>query len=1142
MKYLQNSLFTLSFTLLSIHINAQCFSQQTFTTPGQSTFTIPGATGENFLIEIEAKGADGGDFLWGGNPQTDGGEGATMKASFVVPGGSDLLVVVGSSGFDAPGSPGGGGGGGGTAVIIDNANVLIAAGAGGGGGQGAANTGQGGQANTDSPAVGGLGLGSSGGGGFNADGGDGPASTGGGAGTLAGQGTGGMGGVTAGSGGAGFGGGGGGSGTVGGGGGGYKGGDGSDGSSDLNGKGGDSYVNTLFSGTVIFNTPGADGGGANNNGSVIITCIPQGDVEISLVSQSDPECFGGFGGSIEVAATGGLEPYQYSLNGGTYGDSPIFTGLSAGDYTVTVQDGTGSTAMLMVTLTSPSEIIGEIVNIVDNVCFGASEGSIEVSASGGTSATGAYGYSINGSAVQSSGTFINLPNGFYVISIFDDNLCTTQVTGSITSPDDLEIVVIDKVDISCFGSNSGVILVDAFGGTPSYMYAINDEPFGSSSQFFGLAGGTHIVKVMDSEGCIEELIVFIDEAEPIEFDIIVTPPTCYLSDDGVIDIVNISGGIGAYQFTINNGPLNSDSTFTGLFAGTYLVTVFDSSGCSIDEMVEMANPDSLILSLTVVMDVECGGDSTGAVLLELQNGVGQITYSLDQMINFTGLFENLGAGEYTGSATDSLGCTTEINFEIQESASFSISIDSVTHVKCFGGMDGSVFVGVEDGIDPIQFSLDGGDFQDSPMFSGLSAGMHEVEVIDSTGCVKAIEFSISEPAMLAFDYLEVTNVACYGELTGQVEFSVTGGNAPYFYTDNIDVITFTADDTLSIDSLAAGDFVVFLCDHLGCELRDTVSVAQNDSLVLFISEVVGDSCGLDNTGFVDLNAVGGYAPLVITLNGDTSDTGEFVNLEAGTYTAMVVDDLGCSTGIEFNLPQIGGLVIDSFHLGNVTCNGDEDGYIEIFIGSSQGEVSYFVDGVMTDDNFIDNLSGGSYTITALDEEGCMIEMVFEINEPNPLTIEVTDANFGEGYITVSANGGTQPYRYSIDDKATTQDSATFTGLESGDYVIIVIDANGCENSVAYSLTGVNDSEFEGLNIYPNPVKDVLHVEFEGVDQDLRLEILNKLGQVIRGFDKENISISDTVFDLPIRGIPTGTYILRLKQKDRIGHFQIVIIE
>ena len=67
---------------------------------------MPGTAGESYFIEIEAKGADGGDFLWGANPQTDGGEGATMKASFVVPGGSDLLVVVGSSGIDAPGSPG----------------------------------------------------------------------------------------------------------------------------------------------------------------------------------------------------------------------------------------------------------------------------------------------------------------------------------------------------------------------------------------------------------------------------------------------------------------------------------------------------------------------------------------------------------------------------------------------------------------------------------------------------------------------------------------------------------------------------------------------------------------------------------------------------------------------------------------------------------------------------------------------------------------------------------------------------------------------------------------------------------------------------------------------------------------------------
>lgn len=1108
-------------------------------TPGESTFTVPGASGESYIIEIEVRGADGGDFLWGGNPQTDGGEGATLKGSFLIAGGSDLLVVVGASGFDAPGSPGGGGGGGGSAVIIDNSDVLIAAAAGGGGGQGASSMGGGGLANTNSPAQGGAGPGGSGGGGFNSPGADGAAGSGGGAGTLAGQGTGGNGGVTAGGGGSGFGGGGGGSGTGGGGGGGYKGGDGAA-AGDLAGKGGDSYLNTLYSGTLIFNTPGINGGGANVNGSVIITCIPQGNVEISLVSTSNLECFGGFGGSIEVSATGGLAPYQYSLNGGTYGDSPIFTGLSAGDYTVTVQDGGGNTDMLMVTLTSPPALIGEVVNIVDNVCFGAAEGSIEVVASGGSSAGGAYGYSINGSQVQNSGLFTDLPNGFYVISFFDDNFCTTQTTASINSPDDLDVIVTSKTDVSCFGANDGSCTVEAFGGTGAYMFSIDGGPFGNESIFMNLSGGTHIITVMDEEDCTEEVIVFLNEPDVISFNLLASSLVCFGDEDGVVEVVNIMG-TSPFEFKLNDGEAVSDSVFTGLEAGDYTVTVIDSSGCELMQNIELISPDSLILTVTVEMEVQCGGDSTGVVSLELQNGIGPITYSVDQTFNFTGTFMNLPAGEFAASATDSLGCSTEVLFELQESASFTLSIDTTISTSCFGSDDGSFTVHVTDGIEPIQYSINGEDYQDSPLFDTLMAGEYVVEVMDSTGCVKSINVTIEEPPQLEFDYFTVTNVACYGDFSGQVNYSVMGGSPGYSYDEGGQIISFEADDTISFYFLEAGEFIATLMDSNACMLTDTVTIFQNDSLVLFISTLEGDKCGEGNSGAVDLNAVGGFAPLTITLNGEYSTEGVFDSLAAGDYTATVTDDLGCSATLNFNVPQLEGLILDSLIIGDVSCHGAEDGFIEFFISNGNGMITIGLDGVIYSDTFIDELSGGTYNFVAMDEEGCTLEIEVVINEPDPLTIEVTDANLGDGFITVSANGGTQPYRYSIDDKNTTQDSSTFTGLISGDYTIIVIDANGCESSVEYSLTSIDDLGFEGLNIYPNPVNNVLYVEFEGGFNGLRIDLINRLGQVIRTYNAVEMNINSEVMELPLKGINSGSYLLRLRENDRVVYKQVVII-
>ncbi len=419
-------------------LGAQCFEQQTFETPGNTTFTIPGSNTETVMIEIEVKGADGAPYMLGGNPIFAGGEGALMKATFSVMGGDVLRIMVGEKGMRG-GSPAGGGGGGGSAVIINDTEVLIAAAAGGGGGN-ATGLGGGGQANTDSSPTGGTGLGAPGGGGFNAPGADGQVGTGGGAGTLTAPGAGGMGGVVAGDGGMGFGGGGGGAGTGGGGGGGYQGGNGGvDGA--LGGLGGDSYINTGFSSAVIETTAGATGGSVEDDGYIIVKCTTGGGdpLDIEVVSQSDPSCLGGSDGSIEVSGLQGMPPYMYSIDGGSFQSSGLFEGLAAGTYTLTVMDNDGATASVDVTLNDAEDIQYDVA-VTDNDCFGESGGEINVTVTSG--GTAPFQFGIDGGPLQPDGQFTNLADGTYDLLILDANGCDKMFTATVSSPDQLNISVL----------------------------------------------------------------------------------------------------------------------------------------------------------------------------------------------------------------------------------------------------------------------------------------------------------------------------------------------------------------------------------------------------------------------------------------------------------------------------------------------------------------------------------------------------------------------------------------------------------------------------------------------------------------------------------------------------------------------------
>jgi hypothetical protein len=187
------------------------------------------------------------------------------------------------------------------------------------------------------------------------------------------------------------------------------------------------------------------------------------------------------------------------------------------------------------------------------------------------------------------------------------------------------------------------------------------------------------------------------------------------------------------------------------------------------------------------------------------------------------------------------------------------------------------------------------------------------------------------------------------------------------------------------------------------------------------------------------------------------------------------------------------------------------------------------------------LVGGSYEIIAIDESECSVEIEVEIVDPDPLTIEVLDADLNEGYITVNANGGTQPYRYTIDDKATYQDGSTFTELEIKEYTISVIDANDCEATVFYIFENVEDFEFTELKIYPNPTIDILYVESVDLSLDVEIIVFGNTGHFLYHLSKGDYSLTSNAIEVPLGRINSGSYILKLSDQNKTSYRRFVVI-
>ena len=135
-------------------------------------------------------------------------------------------------------------------------------------------------------------------------------------------------------------------------------------------------------------------------------------------------------GTIIVTASGGTDPYSYSLNNGAFQSSGQFANLAAGVYTITAKSSNGCTGTKSFTLTATSSCTGVTITITPTVtgttpCVNAS-GLISVAAAGGSPP---YSYSLNNGTAQSTNTFQGLNNGTYQISVKDLNGCTSTLTG-----------------------------------------------------------------------------------------------------------------------------------------------------------------------------------------------------------------------------------------------------------------------------------------------------------------------------------------------------------------------------------------------------------------------------------------------------------------------------------------------------------------------------------------------------------------------------------------------------------------------------------------------------------------------------------------------------------------------------------------
>ncbi len=375
----------------------------------------------------------------------------------------------------------------------------------------------------------------------------------------------------------------------------------------------------------------------------------------SITTQSDVTIPGGNNGSITVAGSGGTPPYQYQLGSGALQASGTFGTLTAGTYTVMVQDNNGCTAPVPVTITQPAAALSATATPTNVSCFGSSNGSITATGTGGVPP---YDYSLDGVTFQVSGTFGSLAAGTYTVTVRDAALTTFDVPVTITQPASLVSgSVSSQTNVLCFGSTTGSVTVAGSGGTPPYQYKLGSGAYQASDTFSTLGAGTYTVTVQDANNCSAVVSVTITQpVAAITLSNTTTNVLCAGSTNGSIS-VTAAGGTSPYTFSLNGGTSQINGAFSNLAAAIYTVTVLDANLCPASTQITITEPEAVSIASTST-NASCPGEADGAISLTITGGSQPYKVIWADGI-LTQDRQKLTDGTYSVVVTDINGCSAK---------------------------------------------------------------------------------------------------------------------------------------------------------------------------------------------------------------------------------------------------------------------------------------------------------------------------------------------------------------------------------------------------------------------------------------------------------------------------------------------------
>ena len=769
-------------------------------------------------------------------------------------------------------------------------------------------------------------------------------------------------------------------------------------------------------------------------------------------------------GTITVTGvTGGDTPYNYSIDGVNFQTSNVFTNLTAGTYTISIQDANTCTSVAnditIDPLNSPTGLT------FDNSPITCPTNTTTVTITGTTGGTGVLEYQIiaptaNATSYQSSNIFSGLEPGTYTFQVKDENDCIYSESYTIDPIPAPTVTVILAEDLNCTASPDAIITGIISGPSPyTYAVSINGSaytPLGATSatlNYTTATAGTYQFEITDANGCTAESTeITVEPISPPALSLVAQAQDILCNGDtnGALDIT-IDTTVGTPPFVID---INNDTTSTnygtqasGLPAGTYTITVTDAKSCTATDTITINEPDPIILDYTTV-DISCasGGVSQGSVIINSVTGgtspynyyvTGTNGYSNSELNNPGSTpinFDVIDFGLYQINVVDANGCSILVQDVLVASPPTDLDIIITATVDCLSGGQAVVSVGSTlSSSGPFYFDIYQGSIPTAPpggtwipedapnsetaTFTGLTPGITYTFIVydASTDCsyFEPATAPIPTNSTLSLNAISSNNITCTGSNDGNVSFTI---NSIYGVPVNV-------------------NYEIF------------------DSLTLVTSGVTGSG--------------------IVPAGGSLSVT-DLGPLPFGNYFVSISETSGPNSGCgvvttPFNITESTILLDLTVSIDqNANCNANS-GVISAVAQNGTAPYTYQITTTATAPLANDpawaaasvfNLNSGNYFVHVLDAYGCIQTspvVVLPMDATPVISGIVTNlctVTEGDFEIDVTLDTpGIAPYSFSINGGAFQTQTAPFTisNLFSGTHTIEIQDVNGCGNLVSIDI-------------------------------------------------------------------------------------------